>query len=179
MKRKGETNVITLSHLLREYRLRDGARARAQILPGGEQMHSGNGVDRSGNKPRILVLDDDDTILELVQDILSSEYEVIASSSAADGLKRLQQEHFDLLILDLGLPGLSGIDTIREIRESQESRLPILVVSAYTELRRLVSGLQVDSVLAKPFSLAQLETRVSELINSAHRGHSFAGAVAD
>ncbi len=128
-------------------------------------MYSGNGKDKPGEKPRILVLDDDDTILELVQDILSSDYDVVASSSAADGLKQLKEEHFDLLILDLGLPGLSGIDTIRQIRQDQESRLPILVVSAYTELRRLVSGLQVDGILAKPFSLAQLETRVAELLN--------------
>ncbi len=143
-------------------------------------MSSANGRDKTGHfRPRILVLDDDDTILELVQDILSSNYDIVANSSAADGLKQLADEHFDLLILDLGLPGLSGIDTIRQIRQDQNSQLPILVVSAYTELRRLVAGLQVDGILAKPFSLTQLETRVAELIRSTPRDHSLAELAAD
>ncbi len=115
--------------------------------------------------PRILVVDDDETILELVQDVLCEEYQVTATNNAADALEFLARDHFDLLILDLGIPGLSGLDAIQKIRQDhQKPAVPILVVSAYNELRRLVGDLQVDAVLAKPFALSQLEHRVAELL---------------
>ncbi len=115
--------------------------------------------------PRILVVDDDETILELVQDVLSEDYKVTAANNAAEALELLAADHFDLLILDLGIPGLSGIDAIQKIRQEQrKTSVPILVVSAYNELRRLVGDLQVDAVLAKPFALSQLELRVAELL---------------
>ncbi|MGE5141691.1 MAG: response regulator [Rudaea sp.] len=130
---------------------------------------SDNSADGGETKRRrILVIDDDETILELVKDVLSPEYEIRTSGDATRGLERLEKEPFDLLVLDLGLPGLSGIDAILRIRgEERHSNLPILVVSAYTDLARLVGDSQVQSVLAKPFSIQRLEERVAGLLKRA------------
>ena len=115
--------------------------------------------------PRILVVDDDPNIVELIQDVLATDYNVSSSSNAYQGLELLQKEQFDLLILDLGLPGLSGMDLLDELRRQKRYKdLPVLVVSAYTELRRRVGDLHVDGVLSKPFSLSQLENQVEALL---------------
>ncbi len=114
-----------------------------------------------------MVIDDDEGIQSLVQDALSSDYSISTAPDAEQGLDQLTREPFDLLILDLGLPGLGGVHVIRQLRELEShARLPILVISAYTELRRHVEGLDVDAVLAKPFSLRQLEHLVCKLLGS-------------
>jgi two-component system OmpR family response regulator len=116
-------------------------------------------------RPRILVIDDDESILDLLQDILSSDYSITTASNAQKGQERLGREHFDLVIVDLGLPGMSGMDLIQRLRaEPSYAKLPILVVSAYTELAQRLDGLQVDGVLSKPFSLSELERQVAELV---------------
>ncbi len=145
-------------------------------------MYRLDGQSKEGDKtmPRILIIDDDESILELVQDVLSVDYDVVAASSASEGLDLLKEKRFDLLILDLGIPGLSGADAIRRVREENKNRIPILVVSAYTELRRLVSGLAVDGILAKPFSLSQLEARVAEMTGkTAPSDHPVTGVLSD
>ncbi len=124
-------------------------------------------IDR---QPRILVIDDDESILNLVEDALSFDYSVSTANDGSRGLDLLVCEPFDLLILDLGLPELDGVEIIRRLREhTDRKRMPILVVSAYTELRRHVSDLDVDGVLSKPFSLRELERQVSELVPPAGR----------
>ncbi len=121
--------------------------------------------ERISSKPRILIIDDDETILELVKDILSFDYIVTTANQGQQGLALLNREHFDLLILDLGLPGISGIDIIQQLRgKDGQAQLPILVLSAYTELAHRLEGLKVEAALSKPFSLARFERTVAELL---------------
>ncbi len=122
-------------------------------------------AERYSFQPHILVIDDDESILDLIQDILSLDYFVSTASDAQKGLEMLGQDRFDLLILDLGLPGVSGIDLIRYLRMQEKyANLPILVLSAYMELASRLADLTVDDVLAKPFALAQLERQVAKLV---------------
>jgi two-component system, OmpR family, KDP operon response regulator KdpE len=114
---------------------------------------------------RILVIDDDETILELLQDALSPEYQVVTAHDALEGVELMMDGRFELMIIDLGMPVLNGVDLIQKIRaHSPFARVPILVLSAYPELRDRLGGSDVQAVMAKPFSIDQLNRTVSKII---------------
>ncbi len=117
----------------------------------------------------ILIVDDDISILQLIEDVLAAEYEVEAISDPFEALDRVQHEHYDLLLIDLGMPQLDGIELIRRLRAQPDTReLPIIALSAFDQLRQRVSNVQVDAVVPKPFSLQALEQTISRLIQE-HR----------
>ncbi len=114
---------------------------------------------------RILVIDDDESILDLIQDLFSPTYQVTTARNGIEGLELLQRDRFDLLILDLGLSGLSGVEVIQHIRTQGPARtIPILVLSAYHDLRQRLEGSGATSFMTKPFLLEQLERRVADLL---------------
>jgi DNA-binding response OmpR family regulator len=114
---------------------------------------------------RILVIDDDETILELLQDALSPEYHVATAHDALEGVELMMDGRFELLIIDLGMPVLNGVDLIEKIRaHSPFAKVPILVLSAYPELRDRLRGSDVQAVLPKPFSIEQLNRTVANII---------------
>ncbi len=117
---------------------------------------------------RILVLDDDILILELVRDVLSASYAVTTELDARRGLDRLYCEQFDLLILDLGMPLLDGKEVIRRVRARPScARIPILVISAYDELRNRIDLAEVQGVLGKPFAIDKLQKMIAKILMSA------------
>ncbi len=116
---------------------------------------------------RILVVDDDESILDLIQDLFSPTYQVTTARNGFEGLDLLQRDRFDLLIIDLGLSGLSGVEVIQHIRRQGPARtIPILVLSAYHDLRKRLEGSGANSFMTKPFMLEQLERRVADLLRS-------------
>lgn len=115
-------------------------------------------------QPRILVIDDDETILDLLSDALSPEYQVATAHDALEGVELMMSEHFDLLIIDLGMPVLDGVELIQKIRaNSPFDKIPILVLSAYPELRTRLLGSEVQAVIPKPFSIEQLNRTVANI----------------
>jgi two-component system KDP operon response regulator KdpE len=114
---------------------------------------------------RILVIDDDETILDLIKETLSSDYQILTAHDALEGVDLLMSERFDLLIIDLGMPVVDGVELIEKIRaNSPFEKTPILVVSAFPELRRRLAGADVQAILPKPFSLDDLTRKVAETI---------------
>ncbi len=114
----------------------------------------------------ILVIDDDESVLELIEDVLSADYDVEAVTDPFTGLERLKREHYDALIVDLGMPRLDGIELIRRVRARPDThQLPIIAVSAFDQLRERISEVQVDAVVSKPFSLGQFERTVAEIVH--------------
>lgn len=110
---------------------------------------------------RILIIEDDASIAELERDYLeASDFQVDIEADGTAGLKRALAEDFDLLILDVMLPGQDGFQICRELRKEKE--LPILMVSARHEdidkIRAL--GLGADDYVIKPFSPSELVARV-------------------
>ncbi len=123
---------------------------------------------------KILIIDDDAATRELLSDLFSPRYSVTTESNAIDALQDLECKQFDLLILDLGLPGLSGDEALARIRALPICPdLSILVISAYSGLsqRVLESGVQVDVILPKPFSLDEVERTVDGLLQQ-HLGRT-------
>lgn len=110
---------------------------------------------------RILIVEDEEAIAELEKDYLElSGFEVAIENNGDDGLKRAESEDFDLLILDLMLPGVDGFEICKRVRE--EKNTPIIMVSAKKDdidkIRGL--GLGADDYITKPFSPSELVARV-------------------
>ena len=116
------------------------------------------------SKPKVLIVDDDDYISDLVS--LYLEKEQFQTKSALDGesaLKLFAEFKPDIVILDLMLPGIDGYQVCREIRKT--SQVPILMLSANGEVFDRVLGLELgaDDYLVKPFDTKELMARVKAL----------------
>ncbi|WJY27533.1 MULTISPECIES: response regulator transcription factor [Sporosarcina] len=111
---------------------------------------------------RILIIEDDPDISRLLQVMLAEESRAItAAYSGTEGLLRLRTDLFDLVLLDLMLPGMSGEELIREIR--RDSAVPILVISAKAGVADKVAVLQMgaDDYMTKPFHQEEVAARVA------------------
>jgi two-component system alkaline phosphatase synthesis response regulator PhoP len=112
---------------------------------------------------RVLLIDDEAAIRKALRMVLENEgYEVQEGETGAEGLKLVEAQKPDLVLLDLMLPDLSGFDVCREIRK-QGSRIPIIMVSAKTEEIDIVVGLEIgaDDYITKPFRNRELLARVA------------------
>ena len=110
---------------------------------------------------RILIIEDEEKIAELERDYLEmNNFEIVMSQDGNEGLKLALSEDFDLVILDLMLPGIDGYNICRKIREEKD--ISIIIVSAKKEDIDKIRGLGVgaDDYLTKPFSPQELVARV-------------------
>ena len=118
----------------------------------------------SDDAPHLLVVDDDRRIRDLLSRYLLHEgYRVTAAESAEQARGKLATMHFDLLALDVMMPGESGFDLARSIRTT--SNVPILMLTARSDPEERIAGLALgaDAYLPKPFTVAGLVARVREL----------------
>jgi two-component system alkaline phosphatase synthesis response regulator PhoP len=117
-------------------------------------------------KPSILLAEDEENLHEALKLNLELEgYEVSSVFQGNEVLQKVQQEYFDLLILDIMLPGMDGISVTETIRV-QNNEIPILILSAKNTNADKVLGLKkgADDYLTKPFNLEELLLRVQKLI---------------
>src|SRR3954469_3895428 len=117
---------------------------------------------------RVLVVEDDPHIRELVVLHLGLEgLEAISAGDGTDGLQKARNGAFDLIVLDVMLPGLDGITVCRAIRREQHLRdVPILMLTARREESDKVNGLEsgADDYLTKPFGIREFVARVRALL---------------
>ncbi len=114
----------------------------------------------------ILVVDDDIELGELVSAALHRDrFSVVTCGTAEEGLERLRREPYQLVIVDLGLPGMNGQQLIGAVRGGQP-RLPILVLTAKSAISAKVTcfDLGADDYLTKPFAVAELRARIRALL---------------
>jgi DNA-binding response OmpR family regulator len=119
--------------------------------------------------PKILVVEDEDSILMALEDDLSFEgYAVTGERDGARALEKARMGGFDLIILDLMLPGLDGLEICRRLR-AEENRTPILMLTAKSQEVDKVLGLELgaDDYVTKPFSPRELLARVKALLRRA------------
>jgi DNA-binding response OmpR family regulator len=115
---------------------------------------------------RILIVEDDASLVRGLSRILEAEgYAVDVSHSGNEAINAAKREPFDLLILDLGLPGMDGFQTLQILRRSGE-RAPVLVLTARDAVGDRVRGLDLgaDDYMTKPFAMLELTARVRALI---------------
>src|SRR5256885_4376928 len=115
--------------------------------------------------PHVLLVDDDRRIRDLLSRFLASEgYRVSTAASASDARSKLLGLHFDLLILDVMMPGETGFDLARFIRTS--SSVPIVMLTARHEAEARIEGLQIgaDDYVAKPFEPRELVLRIGNIL---------------
>src|ERR1700737_3253465 len=103
---------------------------------------------------RLLVIDDDEAFLSLMKDSLSPAYHIVAVQDWLQGTDLLMKERFDLLIVDLAMPIFDGMEFIRKMRsDGLHRQMPVIVVSAYPDLRERLAEANVQAIIAKPFSI--------------------------
>ena len=117
--------------------------------------------------PRILIVEDDDEIASVLQRSLRMEgYEADVCGDGAQALEQSRTFNPDLLVLDLGLPGLDGMEVARVMREESGEDIPILMLTARDAIESRVAGLDAgaDDYLVKPFERDELLARIRALL---------------
>ena len=110
---------------------------------------------------KVLIVEDEDAIAEIERDYLElSGFDVTVASDGKEGLDIALKEDFDIIILDIMLPGMDGFDICKEIRKEKD--IPIIMVSAKKEDIDKIRGLGIgaDDYMTKPFSPSELVARV-------------------
>ncbi len=117
---------------------------------------------------KILVVDDEENIVELVKFNLEREgYEVLTAYDGKEAMEQVESEKLDLVVLDLMLPQMDGFDICRQIRKNSKlNKLPIIMLSAKGEEVDKVLGLELgaDDYVTKPFSPRELIARVKAIL---------------
>lgn len=122
-------------------------------------------------KPMLLLVEDDDAIAELVaMHLRESNFDVQRESNGAAAMRAAAQRRFELVILDLMLPGADGLDVCRHIRALPDY-VPLIIISARTTETHRILGLELgaDDYLPKPFSVLELVARVRALLRRTDR----------
>ena len=136
----------------------------------------------TAGRRRLLIVEDEAPIRELIRLHLGlAGFEATECSSGTDGLDRARSEPFDLIMLDVMLPGLDGITLCRAIRtQGANMHTAILMVTARDSESDTVLGLEsgADDYLAKPFGIRELVARTAALMRRSGRRDSDAGAPA-
>lgn len=114
---------------------------------------------------RILLIDDDRQLGEMLSDLLASDgLALSACLSGEDGLKKLKHQQFDILILDVMLPGINGLDVLRQLRIDND--IPVIMLTARGDDVDRIIGLEIgaDDYLPKPFNPRELSARIKALL---------------
>lgn len=124
-------------------------------------------MNNNNEQGYILLVEDEENLQEALKLNLELEgYEVTCVGDGADALKRINEEYFDLIILDVMLPEIDGIGVTENVR-LKNNDVPILMLSAKSSSAEKVLGLKkgADDYITKPFNLEELLLRVKKLIN--------------
>jgi len=125
-------------------------------------------MDASPDKPHILVVDDDTRLRELLKTFLSrNSFRVSTARHSAEARQHLDALDFDLIVLDVMMPGQTGLDFATELRQTND--VPILMLTAMGEPKDRIAGLEkgVDDYLAKPFEARELLLRIQNVLKRA------------
>ncbi|MCA1793086.1 MAG: response regulator, partial [Desulfobacteraceae bacterium] len=117
-------------------------------------------------RPRVLVVDDEERIQKVCQRLLSQEgCDVAVADNGINGLKMIDDAHFDIVLLDLMMPGMSGMDVLTEIKARHPDTV-IIVITGYATLEHSIETMKKGAFdfLSKPFSPQELRLVISKAI---------------
>lgn len=146
----GKIPAIRIGHQYR-YRRRD-----IELWLTANRNHARHARDGACERPRVLVVDDEESVRMLVARTLAKDCEVDTVADGPAAVDRLQTSEYDLLITDLRMPGMDGLSVIREIR--RHSELPVIVITAYSTEANAIEALNlgVMGYLTKPFRIERM-----------------------
>ena len=122
------------------------------------------------NKIHILIVDDDNRIRDLLKEYLKDNNFIISTAENAESAKsKLKQFKFDMIVLDVMMPGQNGYDLTKEIRKFLKT--PIILLTAKGEVENRIKGLELgaDDYIGKPFEPKELLLRIKNIINCKRR----------
>ena len=118
------------------------------------------------NKNHILIVDDDDRIRNLLKDYLTENNYIVSTSENANQAKeKLKYIKFDIIILDVMMPGQNGYELTKDIKK--QIKVPIILLTAKGEVENRIKGLELgaDDYISKPFEPKELLLRIKNIIN--------------
>jgi two-component system, OmpR family, alkaline phosphatase synthesis response regulator PhoP len=132
-------------------------------------------------KEKILVVDDEEDILELVRYNLAKEgYRVTCVFSGEDALRKAREDTFDIVLLDLMLPGLDGLDICRQLKNNPSTKqIPVVMLTAKDDDADIVAGLELgaEDYVTKPFSPRILLARIKVILRRKNSQESEESAI--
>ena len=141
-----------------------------EAQPGGSSIAAPTFAP-ADDAPHLLIVDDDRRIRSLLSRYLLGEgYRVTTAESAADARARLAGLDFDLLILDVMMPGETGFDLVKSIRQS--STVPVLILTARDAAESRITGLELgaDDYVVKPYEPRELSLRIANILKRTPAG---------
>lgn len=116
---------------------------------------------------KILVIDDESSIRFLLKEIITDmDYDFLEASRAEKGIKLIEKEDVDLVLLDIQLPNMNGLDAIRKIREIDKD-IPVFMITAFHSMEEVVKNMEVNvqEFIAKPFDLHDLRKKIRAVLD--------------
>jgi CheY-like chemotaxis protein len=121
---------------------------------------------------QVLLVEDDPRMAEILAGLLQDDHVALCGAhDAGTGLKLARQRPFDLILLDLGLPGVNGFELLRQLKELPETQaIPVMVLTAWNSTTDKLRGFELGAVdyLTKPFEPAELRARVRAVLRAKH-----------
>ena len=113
---------------------------------------------------RILLVDDEEHIRLLFKEELEEEgYTIVLASNGFDALEKLKDQHFDLVVLDIKMPGMDGIQTLNEIKKLNKEQ-PVILCSAYGEFKQDFSSWVSDAYVVKSADTRELKDTIKKIL---------------
>lgn len=119
------------------------------------------------NKPKILVVDDEQLNVELLEGMLSKNYDVVTAYDGNEALIKVETTFPDLVLLDIMLPGMNGYEVCRRLKSNARTMsIPVVMVTALKEKEDRIKAIEVgaDDFLSKPTDIYELSARVKSLL---------------
>src|SRR5882724_1312863 len=120
----------------------------------------------------VLLVEDDPSMPEILGALLSDDNITLANAkTASEALSLAREKHFDLILLDLGLPDTNGFDVLRQLKQApQTESIPVIVLTAWNSTSDKLRGFELGAVdyLTKPFESAELRARVCAALRAKH-----------
>ena len=118
---------------------------------------------------RVLVADDEEDILEIIQDRLEAcGFNIITAVTGTEALRKITQQKFDGVFLDVKMPEMTGIEVLEEVRK-KDRRLPIIIVTSSTSRDAAIGSLAkgANEFILKPFDWEELKGKIEKVFNIA------------
>jgi signal transduction histidine kinase len=119
-------------------------------------------MNGSPTAPRVLIVDDEASNIAILDRLFRSDYQTVTATKGDAAMKLLQDETFDLVLLDIMMPQVSGLEVLKSIRQNPQTvDLPVILISARMDENDVVEGLSIgaNDYITKPFRLAELRAR--------------------